>query len=388
MIRHRHRAAAVSSLGLAASLPLLALAISACSAGPANARPPAAALPAGVSVPAARFASSASIWFEPQAPGMNGPFGEVGSVDYLALFRPGAPWPRVLARVQAVGFTADWLYSQSDQVLAPIVAFLNAHKTGIEIEAPALQALPACGSGVEGYVPYGLPGGLDLRTFTLGYLQKLKALGAHLMFLKVDEPYYFGSVVSAAVLARIAQAADDPNTPVSCHFPVAEVARDVGQFARLVHAIYPDAQIGDVEPVRPGTYQPDAVTALDAWHETYKSVTGAPFPFFFADVDYDDPGWPALVKKLEVGTSQLGIRFGIIYIGDMQDISDTQWTSQVQDRFEQYQRQAGGRPDYVLFQSWQPRPTWCLPETNPTTFTGVINTYITATQRRGPPSDS
>jgi len=47
MTRHRHRAAAVSSLGLAASLPLLALTISACSAGPANATPPAAPPSAG-----------------------------------------------------------------------------------------------------------------------------------------------------------------------------------------------------------------------------------------------------------------------------------------------------------------------------------------------------
>jgi len=47
-------------------------------------------------------------------------------------------------------------------------------------------------------------------------------------------------------------------------------------------------------------------------------------------------------------------------------------------RFEEYQQQDQGRPDYVLFQSWQPRPTLCLPETDPTTFTGVIDTYITA----------
>jgi len=48
-------------------------------------------------------------------------------------------------------------------------------------------------------------------------------------------------------------------------------------------------------------------------------------------------------------------------------------------RFEQYQRQAHGQPDYVLFQSWQSHPVLCLPESNPTSFTGVISTYLTAT---------
>jgi hypothetical protein len=364
---------------------LLALGTAACSPAPPQPGQPAksegsapSAAPAP-KIPVAHFRSSAAIWFQPQPPGMNGPFGHVGSADFLALFRPNAPWPQVLARTQAVGFTAGWLYSAGNQELQPIVAFLNTHKIGIEIEAPALQARSTCGSGVEGYVPFGLPGGLNLKSFTLAYLDRLKALGADVTFLKVDEPYYFGSVVSDAVLQQIAHAAGEKSTPLSCHFPMAEVARDVGQFARLVKSVYPNVAIGDVEPVRPGAYQPDAVTAIDAWHDTYRSVTGAPFPFFFADVDFTDPAWPALVKRLETTTRRRGIRFGIIYTGDQQDDSNTEWTSQVVARFEKYQRQAGGQPDYVLFQSWQPRPTLCLPERDPATFTGVIDTYITAT---------
>ena len=329
--------------------------------------------------PAAPFTSSAAIWFQPQPPVADGRLGQVGSADYLDLFRPGAPWQRVMAHTQAVGFYAGWLYSASNKVLRPIVSFLNAHRIGIEIESPALQALPTCGSGIEGYVPYGL----DLRSFTLAYLRKLKALGAHVLFVKVDEPYYFGTAISAAALQQIAQAAGDKTPLVSCDFPVAEVAKDVGRFARLVKTIYPGAEIGDVEPVSPYTYQGDAVTTVEAWYDTYRSVTGAPFPFFFADVDFSYPGWAALVQQLAAGSRQRGIRFGIIYVGDTQDNANGEWTSQVVARFEEYQQQDQGRPNYVLFQSWEPRPTRCLPETDPTTFTGLIDTYITAT--KGPP---
>jgi hypothetical protein len=368
-------AATGRSLAATLSLAMLALPICSCS----HRSPGPGSQPSAVIAPVTPFASSATIWFQPQPPGNNGPFGQVGSADFLALFQPGAPWPRVMAHIQAFGFTADWLYSASSQVLRPVVSFLNTHGIGIEIESPALQALPSCGSGVEGYVPYGLPGGLDLRSFTLAYLHRLRAMGAHVLFVKVDEPYYYGSVVSAGVLQQIAQAADDKNPLVSCHFPVTEVARDVGQFAGLVRSVYPDAEIGDVEPVTPGTYRSGAVIALDAWHDTYRSVTGAPFPFFFADVNFSDPAWPALVQQLATASRQRGIRFGIIYIGDTQDSSDAEWTSQVAARFEEYQQQDRGQPDYVLFQSWQPRPARCLPETDPATFTGVIDTYITAT---------
>jgi hypothetical protein len=364
---------------------LLALGTSACSPAPlqpgqpAKSEASASRAQSSANMQVAHFRSSAAIWFQPQPPGMNGPFGHVGSTDYFALFRHGAPWPQVLAHTQAVGFTAGWLYAAPSRELRAIVAFLNAHNIGIEIEAPALQAQSTCGSGVEGYVPLGLPGGLNLKTFTLAYLARLKALDARVTFMKVDEPYYYGSVVSDAVLRQIARAAGQSTAPVSCHFPVAQVAKDVGQFAHLVKSVYPDVAIGDVEPVRPGAYQPDAVTAIDAWHEIYRSVTGAPFSFFFADVDFADPGWPALVRQLETSTRHLGIRFGIIYTGDQQDGSNAEWTSQVVTRFEQYQRQASGQPDYVLFQSWQPRPTLCLPESDPATFTGAIDTYIAAT---------
>lgn len=136
----RRRAAGLMPLAVSVSV---ALAISACSPRPAAGGP--APAPS-----AAAFASSAAIWFQPQPPDANGALGRIGSTDYLSLFQPNAPWPRVMAHIQAVGLDASWVYSVSDQVLRSAVAFLNAHSIGIEIEAPALQAQSTCGSGIEG----------------------------------------------------------------------------------------------------------------------------------------------------------------------------------------------------------------------------------------------
>jgi hypothetical protein len=44
----------------------------------------------------------------------------------------------------------------------------------------------------------------------------------------------------------------------------------------------------------------------------------------------------------------------------------------------------GGDPDFVLFQSWQPHPRYRLPETDQTTLTGVVKTYVDSTARSSP----
>jgi hypothetical protein len=306
--------------------------------------------------------SSATIWVHPLPAAAAWPGGNPngGSTDFLALFQANSPWPRGIGHTQVIGMYAAWITAVSDQQLQAVVTFLNAHNMGIEIEAPSLQAMPTCGSGVEGYVPYGQ----SIQTFTLAYLQRLQSMGAQVLFVKVDEPYFFGNVV---------------NDPRSCHFSVPQIAAEVGQYAQLVHAVYPNAAVGDVEPIIAGPYAPDVVTALTQWHDTYQAVTGTPFPFFFADIDFSNPAWPTIVRQIETGTRQSGMRFGIIYIGDQLDLSDAEWAGKTVARFQTYQGANGGQPDYVLFQSWQPHPQLCLPETDPTTFTGVIDAYIDAT---------
>jgi len=83
--------------------------------------------------------------------------------------------------------------------------------------------------------------------------------------------------------------------------------------------------------------------------------------------------------QLEQQTHQLGMKFGIIYIGGSADLTDAEWAAKTIARFYVYQGDSGGRPDYVLFQSWEPHPQYFLPESNPFTFTGVLDTYVDAT---------
>jgi hypothetical protein len=300
--------------------------------------------------------SSAPIWFHPKP----GDGSDSGSMDFEQLFQTNSQWPQTLAKTQVFGVYAGWIIEATDADLQTMVTFLNAHNMGLEIEAPAMQALSTCGSGVEGYVPYGQ----TVEQVTLAYLQRLQALGAKVPYIKVDEPFFFGHVT---------------NEQGSCNFSVTQVATEVAQYTQIVHTVYPDTQVGDVEPVITQLYVPDVVTALGQWHATYQTVSGSAFPFYIADIDWSNPQWPTLVKQLEDATRTSGLKFGIIYIGDSQDTSDAEWTGKVVERFTTYQGQSGGNPDFVLFQSWETHPVYCLPETNATTFTGALDAYVQAT---------
>jgi hypothetical protein len=132
-----------------------------------------------IRLPVLPIPSSASIWFHPKPYSGSPPSG---SVDFPSLFQDDAPWQRAMAKTQVFGLYAGWIAAASPQTLQQVVAFLNAHNMAIEIEAPALQALATCGSGIEGYVPYGQ----SLHDFTLAYLGRLKAFGAQQIIIKVD----------------------------------------------------------------------------------------------------------------------------------------------------------------------------------------------------------
>jgi hypothetical protein len=306
------------------------------------------------------ISSTAAIWVHPLPEVSPGD----GSVDFLSLFKADAPWPNAMQHTAVMGLYAGWIADAPQADVETVVRFLKTHAMTIEIEAPSLQATATCGNNVEGFVPYGQ----SLRKFTIAYMQRLKALDAPVGSIKVDEPYFFGSVST------------EPN---ACNLPMTTVAQSVAQYAKLVHSINPSVEIGDVEPVIEGPYKPDVVTALGRWHDAYRRANGAPFPFYVSDNDFSNPDWPKLAKELEVQTKSRGMKSGIIYIGNPTDTSDAQWSAEVVARFREYQGANGGKPDFVLFQSWVPYPHHCLPETTATTFTGTVETYVRAA-REGP----
>jgi hypothetical protein len=303
--------------------------------------------------------SPAQIWIQPK-PDNAGGSGLLagGSTDFDSLFSGTTSWSTTAAHTAVFGLYAGWVADIDTPTLTNIVNFLNAQHIPIELEAPSLQATASCGTNVEGYVPYGL----SITTFTNSYLQRLQALGANVAYIKVDEPFFFGSI-----------AASSPN---SCAWPVTQVAQEVAQYVQLVHETYPKAEVGDVEPVITTGYGTDPVTAISSWHDAFTTAMGAPFPFYIADMDFSNTGWATLAVQMQQKMRSRGEQFGIIFIGDPTDTSDAMWSSKTLARAQTFASTSGAAPDFVFFQSWDTYPTYCLPESDPTTFTGVVKAYI------------
>lgn len=333
-----------------------ALLLADCGGGGSSSGSGSAASPAVV----ATRAASAEIWIQPKpyAAGATGLLAG-GSSDFTSLFSGTASWPSTAAHTSVFGFYAGWIATIDRPTLTTIVNFLNAQHIPIELEAPSLQATATCGTGVEGYAPYGQ----SLTDFTNGYLQRLKALGADVRYIKVDEPLFFGTNIPAS-------------EPASCRWPVTQVAQYVAQFVQLVHATYPNAQVGDVEPVIAAGYGTDTVTVISAWHDAFASANGSPFPFFIADFDFGNPNWATLGVQMQQTMRARGEQFGVIYIGDPTDTSDAMWSGKTIARFQTFANTNGSAPDFAFFQSWDPYPQSVLPESVPTSFTGVVKAYI------------
>jgi hypothetical protein len=80
------------------------------------------------------------------------------------------------------------------------------------------------------------------------------------------------------------------------------------------------------------------------------------------------------VQRSQYG-SQIGVPVGMIYIGNGFDPTDEAWLSAAGERVKKLELSTGVSPDHVLFQSWNDKPDFTLPELQPFTWTHFINTY-------------
>jgi hypothetical protein len=66
----------------------------------------------------------------------------------------------------------------------------------------------------------------------------------------------------------------------------------------------------------------------------------------------------------------------VLYNGGEQVETDDAWAQVTAERIHRYEEVMGGRPDHVVVQSWHVHPRQTLPDTDPSTLTGLINRYF------------
>ena len=297
------------------------------------------------------LAVTPQVWFAPLAPippQWWRPY--IGATDWKALFAADAPWPRVAGRTHVFKYYTEWIDpgtqgGPTDAEMRREVAALKARDIAIAIEASPL-VVEECGGG-EGFGP----GAADV----LRIIRRIVAAGGSVRYIALDEPVAGGAVNDAKD---------------ACDWPLERTARQVADFVRGIHAVYPSIIIGDIEP-----WPYVSTEMLARWLDAYEEAAGSPLPFLHLDLEWPILGadWPARARAVAQDARSHGTRFGLIYNGG-RETTDAAWLAAAHEHLLPYELD-GGPPDDVIFQSWYEKPDRTLPEAGPSTFTHLIAAY-------------
>ncbi|HUG95819.1 MAG TPA: discoidin domain-containing protein [Pleomorphomonadaceae bacterium] len=334
-------------------LVLLAVVLAACaeppttspspSGTPSWSPPPASASPTPVATPP-DLSARPLIWFAPLPP----LFSFTGSEDFIDLFETDADWQLAASRIGVFKLYGGWVVNEAtDQELRTVVHEIARRGMVLAVEMGPLDPSATCGSGVESFA--GIDEGLRIS-------RRIQQAGGTIQIIAMDEPYYYAHLYSG---------------PNACHWPLDRVATAVVGFRDAMRAEWPGIILGDIEPM-PAPVSPDG---LAAWLDAYEAAGGEPLPFLHMDMDWARSNWPALGVAVENAGSSRGVPIGIIYNGGAAT-SDALWLAMAGRRVIAYEADAGGRPDHVIFQSWMDKPDHVLPESDPATFTSLVNRYF------------
>ena len=300
-----------------------------------------------VPVPA-DLSSRPLVWFAPLPPlptDAGRPY--LGSEDYGELFAPAAAWESAAKRIGVFKLYGEWVDYTDLASLRAAVEGIAGRGMAVGVEAGPLDPTAECGQAVEGFA--GSESGRRLA-------RKISDAGGVLHVIALDEPWYFAHVY------------DGPN---ACHWPIEQVAQGVADFVAAVREEFPWVIVGDIEP----TPSPVAADGLAQWIDAYTTAVGEAPAFLHLDVDWSRPDWPIQTLAVENAARERGVPFGLIYNGG-NATSDPTWLFQAGSRVITYEDEIGGRPDHVVFQSWMDKPDRVLPETDPSSFTALVNRYF------------
>ena len=268
-----------------------------------------------------------------------------GPQDWVTLFAPDAAWRKAASQVAVFKFSAQMVLRGRDEDLRAMYGWLRQHHIAVAVEMGSVLRSAECGGG-EGYGPPGL---ID---HVAGRMQRL---GLTLDDWTMDEPLWF--------------AHEKTWGRNECAYPVAEVARRVGENVATMRHYFPSIRIGDAEVVAADRIPPaQLVGDYLEFARDFAQITGTRLAYFHADVSARGHGERAM-PMLTAALRTAGIRTGIIFGGSPQDEDGQAWVAHGLERLRATLADPAIRPDDVVIQSWQPLPDHYLPETDPASAT-------------------
>lgn len=295
-----------------------------------------------------------TIWFAPADTAVRTWAGDRnGSDDYMALFAPDAPWTQAAGRIHIFKMYSNVFLlphlpgSLTDEQIRTVLADLKRRNIALAVEHGPLYEDPApphCGTGIEGF-----GGSASLRL-----AQRIRDLGGELRYLAMDEPFQHARDV--------------------CGWSAQQVAANAAASVAEIRKVFPDVLVGDIEVVPGSAAMPDWFEQYGLWMDAWKSASGRPLAFFHADINWGIHYGDAIARARQLARER-GIPFGVIYNGWHTDRSDAEWTASGMRNYASVELGAEP-PEQAIFQSWDHYPERVLPETSPSSFTYLVNSYF------------
>ena len=111
--------------------------------------------------------------------------------------------------------------------------------------------------------------------------------------------------------------------------------------------------------------------------EVYQKEFGEPMAFVRVEcASFPVREWLPRYIAAEKFLRSVGVSFGELVTGDAPDTSDAVWVRKAEERYVTWESEGRHAPAQVVFQSWMPRPSRVLPETDPDTLTYLLNGYF------------
>ena len=284
--------------------------------------------------------------------------------DFWEMFRPGAQWDTLRARMDVFSIHVNALTARTDTALIrSATSSLKSAGVMIAFECGGLRPFSGCDS---------LAGERHAQ-LELGAIARWSSRGGSVDCISMDSP------INTMILGG------DPSG--TCDWTVSRAAHEMVDYMKAVRAVYPSVTFGLVEPVpwysvgtfpsHPGNNYGDLLLTLD----TVLAVVaqrGEQLAIFHSDSPYeysDNPqtqGWKKLVA-LEQWLHAHGIRHG--RINNSQEggfTSDSLFWLRTLASHTKFIAE-GGAPDEVEIWCWYAHPAVNEPETQPYTFTYTAN---------------
>jgi hypothetical protein len=299
---------------------------------------------------------SIAIWLGGEDPVVQKDKHKTQPADYMDMFQPNAPWSVAASGLTAFKVSTQLVLRGTDEQLRTVIDGLKSRHIALAIELGLLTASDRCGKGTEGY---GSPAAVE------AVAKRIKSLGGQLDYVAMDEPVTWGH-------EKTGSNAQGFNY---CHDEVADLVNQTAPKIAILQRYFPNVQIGEIDAIN--SRFPHLANDIIAFIDTLHNKTGLKPAFVHADVAWDST-WQPMLEDLTRRLRARGVRVGVVFDGDLNATSDNAWVAQSLERYRVVTSNSKTKPDDAVFQTWSPRPTHMLPETDPGAWTYAVRYAVTS----------